>query len=435
MLHENINFINNLINKNLISKEVLDYIIKKNDNDAYAVLIELSKDSSVDRQILGNLWGDSIEIAYVDLERTIINNDVFNSIPYDFAKKHKVVALYKFADVITVAVTNPKNEILLDKIEKLTESKVSPLFTFPDCIEKLIESNYFDKEKSEGGLSSLTSKLAKRNKQENFDKNVMVGKTDSYEDYENLPSVISEKVKKQWVEGTRSILQDAEQGKPPSQEQCDNLSTSIIEEVHNKLDIVKCINQLRISDEYTYSHCVNTAVLCSVFAKEFSFNAVALKEITLGAMLHDIGKMRIPKVILHKPDKLSREEMEIVKRHPELGYKMIKQMGASESIANMAYNHHEKTNGTGYPRSLNGSQLSVYDQIMSIVDVYDALISDRPYKKAIPFHQAINILFLEGKTSFNMAFLYKFVETVYNRNSDDIQQEFKQMLVTSKLFS
>jgi len=418
-MNENTAFLESLIENKIITQVVLDYLLSKNDNDAFAVLVELSQNPSLDREKLGTLWGNSINIAHVDLDKTIINPDVLKLIPEEFARKHKVVALYKFAGVITLAVTNPKNIILLDKIEKITNTKASPLFTFPDSIEKIIDKYYKKEEKKdekeEKSLADLTKKLSKP---------VQINPVNIIKE-DDQKSVISEKVKKYWIDNTKSILRNIEEGKLPSAKVCDNLSNSIIEEVHNKIDMIQCVNQLRINDEYTYSHCVNTAVLCSVFAKEFSFKETPLKEITLGAMLHDLGKMRIPKVILYKPDKLSKDEMDIVKRHPELGYKMIKQMDVPELVAEMAYNHHEKVNGSGYPRKLTEDQLSVFDQILSIIDVYDALISDRPYKKAIPFHQAINILYLEGKTSFNNAFLYKFVEIIYYKNTDALKDEFK----------
>jgi len=418
-MNENTAFLESLIENKIITQVVLDYLLSKNDNDAFAVLVELSQNPSLNREKLGTLWGNSINVAHVDLDKTIINPDILKLIPEEFARKHKVIALYKFAGVITLAVTNPKNIILLDKIEKITNTKASPLFAFPDSIDKIIDKYYKKEEKKdakeEKSLADLTKKLSKP---------VQINPVNIIKE-DDQKSVISEKVKKYWIDNTKSILSNIEEGKLPSAKVCDNLSNSIIEEVHNKIDMIQCVNQLRINDEYTYSHCVNTAVLCSVFAKEFSFKETPLKEITLGAMLHDLGKMRIPKVILYKPDKLSKDEMDIVKRHPELGYKMIKQMDVPELVAEMAYNHHEKVNGSGYPRKLTEDQLSVFDQILSIIDVYDALISDRPYKKAIPFHQAINILYLEGKTSFNNAFLYKFVEIIYYKNTDALKDEFK----------
>jgi putative nucleotidyltransferase with HDIG domain len=425
-MNENTVFLGSLIDNKIINQGVLDYLISKNDNDAFALLIELSQNPSIDRQRLGTLWGNSINIAHADLNKTIINSDILKLIPEEFARKHKVIALYKFADVITIAVTNPKNVILLDKIEKITNTKVSPLFAFPDNIDKILDKHY---KKEDESLTRLTEKFSK-SKPAKTEDNVAVTITDTINKYDqktefDQKSVISEKVKKYWIDNTKSILCSVAEGQVPSTKVCTNLSNSIIEEVHNKIDLVQCVNQLRISDEYTYSHCVNTAVLCSVFAKEFSFGEKPLKEITLGAMLHDLGKMRIPKVILYKPDKLSKDEMDIVKRHPELGYKMIRQMDVPEIVAEMAYNHHEKINGSGYPRKLTENQLSVFDQVLAIIDVYDALISDRPYKKAIPFHQAINILYLEGKTSFNNAFLYKFVELVYYKNTESLKDEFK----------
>lgn len=434
-MQENTTFLNDLLKNKLVTQPVLDYLLSKNSNNPFDVLIELSQNPSINRNILGTLWGDSIDVAYTDLEKMIIEPEILNKIPKEIAEEHNVVALYKFGDVITIAVSNPKNAILLDKIEKITKSKVSPLFAFPDSIKQVIEKNYPKeikkdevKEKiEEQSLNNLTEKLShlKLNKKDSGNKN-------NYSEEDETKSVISEKVKKVWVDNTRSIMNDVYEGKIPSMQACNTLQNSIIEEVHNKFDLVKCVNQLRIFDEYTYSHSINVAVLSSAIAKHFGFQEKQLKEITLGAMLHDLGKMRIPKVILYKPTALTEEEMTIAKRHPELGYKMITQMNVPEIVADVALNHHERANGSGYPRRLNINQTSVYDQIVSIIDVYDALISDRPYKKAVPFHQAINILFLEGKSAFNDSLLYKFVEIVYQKNTEMLTDEFKTMFLNKK---
>jgi putative two-component system response regulator len=99
-------------------------------------------------------------------------------------------------------------------------------------------------------------------------------------------------------------------------------------------------------------------------------------------LLHDIGKMGIPDAILHKPDKLSAEEWVIMKKHPQYAYTMFSSIAYLRPALDIPYCHHEKWDGSGYPRGLKGEQIPLAARIFAVVDVYDALTSDRPYRKA-----------------------------------------------------
>ena len=141
------------------------------------------------------------------------------------------------------------------------------------------------------------------------------------------------------------------------------------------------------------------------------------RNVVLAAPLHDIGKIKIPDTILNKPGKLTPEEYEIIKKHSEYGANIIKKTiysvenkAYSDVAYNIARHHHERYDGTGYPDKLKGEQIPLEARIMSLADVYDALISDRVYKKAYPKEEAINII-LEGKgTQFDPLLTDLFVE-------------------------
>ena len=143
------------------------------------------------------------------------------------------------------------------------------------------------------------------------------------------------------------------------------------------------------------------------------------RNVVLAAPLHDIGKIKIPDVILNKPGKLTPEEYEIIKKHSNYGANIIKKTIYSvenKDYSDVAYNiakyHHERYDGTGYPEQLKGEDIPLEARIMSLADVYDALISDRVYKKAYPKEQAISII-LEGKgTQFDPVLTELFVEMV-----------------------
>ena len=142
-----------------------------------------------------------------------------------------------------------------------------------------------------------------------------------------------------------------------------------------------------------------------------------VKLIVQSAQLHDVGKIKIPDSILAKPGKLTEDEFEIIKRHPVLGRetinKIAKKVDESDLLQHasiMAYSHHERWNGTGYPLGLKGEAIPLEGRIMAIVDVYDALISDRPYKKAYVHEQAVEIIRKGKGTQFDPALVELFSE-------------------------
>ena len=117
-----------------------------------------------------------------------------------------------------------------------------------------------------------------------------------------------------------------------------------------------------------------------------------LINITRGALLHDIGKMAIPDGILLKPDKLTQEERALMQKHPEYAYDMLRRIEFLLPAIDIPYCHHEKWDGTGYPRRLKGEEIPYPARIFPVIDVYDALVSDRPYRKAMPVDQVRDMI-------------------------------------------
>ncbi len=155
-------------------------------------------------------------------------------------------------------------------------------------------------------------------------------------------SLISSTAKKCVVDASKSMVNAICGGKLPSIKECDKAAEVIIEEVATKLDNIKCISQLRIYDEYIHSHSVNVASLSAAIGKTLDLGAKQIKELTLGAFLHDIGKMKIQFKILNKPGVLTKEGYQFVKNHAIYGYEIIKNMGQPEVIAKSALEHQER---------------------------------------------------------------------------------------------
>jgi HD-GYP domain-containing protein (c-di-GMP phosphodiesterase class II) len=241
---------------------------------------------------------------------------------------------------------------------------------------------------------------------------------------DSLTCVYSNDIAAYLVDNTKKVLSQIENGEIPDKSVCEATRDVIIDEISNKIDEVESIHQLRVVDDYTFSHGVNVASICSALAFKFDFQQKEIQELTLAAFLHDIGKTRIPKEILLKPKPLVPNELEIMKQHTSFGYDIIKnQMGLSEKIALVALEHQEKYNGTGYPRGIKGKEISLFSQITSIADVYDALVSQRVYKEPMSSSDAIKIMIAEGSKSFNPFVLYKFIYLVNYKSTEGIVEE------------
>ncbi|MEW5820166.1 MAG: HD domain-containing phosphohydrolase [Cyanobacteriota bacterium] len=183
----------------------------------------------------------------------------------------------------------------------------------------------------------------------------------------------------------------------------------IVNEVLGSVDKVHHLNQLRVFDDYDYSHAVNVSVLAVMLGYKLGMTGTGLRTLALGSLLHDIGKTRIPKQILHKPGALTPKEYEIVKLHAPLGYKIIKdELGLTEDIARIALEHQEKFDGTGYPKGLSGDSIDSMAHVVSVCDVYDALVSTKVYSNPKPSQDALKIMLNYGSSWFNPSVLYKF---------------------------
>ncbi|ESP91713.1 hypothetical protein N483_16910 [Pseudoalteromonas luteoviolacea NCIMB 1944] len=157
-------------------------------------------------------------------------------------------------------------------------------------------------------------------------------------------------------------------------------ASGFIDSVFRNQDALACIARIREKDGYLLEHSLNVSILMSIFAKHLGFERTLIEELATGALLHDIGKIKIPDEILQKPDKLSENEFAIMREHAKFSHDIVKDSGLGDIASEIAGFHHERLNGTGYPYAKKGEELSQYVRMISIVDVYDALTADRVYK-------------------------------------------------------
>lgn len=171
------------------------------------------------------------------------------------------------------------------------------------------------------------------------------------------------------------------------------ISHKIIKEIMDKQIVSLEMNDIRSFDEYTYAHSVNVAVLSCVIGLAMKLSQQDLQNLVNAAILHDFGKMKVPDEILNKTDRLTGAEYEMMKKHVNFSYDIIADsLIITNEVKEAVLSHHENADGSGYPRGLVGDEISLIAKILHVADVYDALISNRPYKKGYSPWEAVEYL-------------------------------------------
>lgn len=171
------------------------------------------------------------------------------------------------------------------------------------------------------------------------------------------------------------------------------------------LDMMLCI---RSYDDITYAHSMNVALICNIIGKWLKLPEDDLMVLVTAGLLHDIGKLKIPPEIIKKPGRLTNEEFSIIRQHPGYGYDILKTKNLDPRIVYAALQHHERYNGMGYPDKLSGSEIDFFASIVAVADVYDAMTSNRSYRKGICPFEVLEQMERE-KDSYEPVVLHKFI--------------------------
>ncbi len=211
-----------------------------------------------------------------------------------------------------------------------------------------------------------------------------------------------------------SIIQqafhDAKYGNSLKLQEITGVVTEIVESISRNQNAMLLLSNIKDKDEYTFEHSMNVSVLTAGLCKALKMPKEEIIEYTFGSILHDIGKSRIPDEILQKQQSLTPSEFELMKKHVELGVELVKDK--PEITGNMiafVAEHHERENGTGYPRKLKGEQISQAGKIGAIVDVYDALTTNRVYHSANHPSEVIKDMYLQRGLLFDEELLEQFI--------------------------
>ncbi|WJQ79856.1 HD-GYP domain-containing protein [Brevibacillus brevis] len=187
----------------------------------------------------------------------------------------------------------------------------------------------------------------------------------------------------------------------------------IFQDLSSRKDILVNLSSLHVLDGYLFHHAVNVAVLSGVVGMAKGYNQQQMMELGIGALLFDIGMTQVPKELWTMPTELSAEERQRVQYHTEEGFNILRnQHNISVVSAHCALQHHERYNGTGYPRQLSEKNIHEYARIVAIADVYDALVSPRPFRKSYSPSDATEYLFATGNTYFDLDLLKLFLQHV-----------------------
>ncbi|MFO7602485.1 MAG: HD-GYP domain-containing protein [Gammaproteobacteria bacterium] len=206
-------------------------------------------------------------------------------------------------------------------------------------------------------------------------------------------------------------LEDMRLGTAIDTEQARVLVSELAEHIVRSPNAVVWLTHLKNRDEYTSIHCINVCILSISFGRCLGLEKTELNDLGLGALLHDLGKMRVPLEILNKPARLTPDEYESMKQHPIYGYEMLcTHDNVPLAALDIIKHHHERKNGQGYPDRLEQARIPLLTQIVAIVDVYDAITSDRCYHDGIAPYHALNDIYHWAQQEFDLALVEKFIK-------------------------
>ncbi len=211
----------------------------------------------------------------------------------------------------------------------------------------------------------------------------------------------------------RRVLTDLRLGRHIDVDNTRFVVTKMVDSIVRYRDASIWLTQLKNQDEYTCLHCLNVCVLTVSFCHYLGYSKTDLETIGLGALLHDVGKALTPPELLNKPDALTPEELQVLRRHPEDGYRlMVSQTNLPEVSLSVIRHHHERINGQGYPKGLDSDELHVPILATAVCDVYDAITSDRSYSRAQPADRAVQMMQQQADRTFGGELMHNFVKCI-----------------------
>lgn len=219
-------------------------------------------------------------------------------------------------------------------------------------------------------------------------------------------------IKHNVIKNMSKVIKNISSGSPLKTKKSLNVVEDLVDYLVECGDVNKSLYDIKTYDNYTFIHSLDTSIMTAFLALSCNIKGERLKELTKGAILHDVGKTKIPIKILNKAGALSQEEYEIIKKHTIYGEEILKKSKAFSEIAIKAVaEHHERVDGNGYPNGHKENEFSIYGKIVSISDVYDAITNDRCYRKKYSPSEAYEFILAGNGSKFDEKLVNYFKET------------------------
>ncbi len=212
---------------------------------------------------------------------------------------------------------------------------------------------------------------------------------------------------------THNMMENIRLGEALDTKQARETVHGCVQSVIRHPDALLWMSRIRERQEYTAEHCLNVCILAIAFGRQLGFSEQELEKIGMCGLLHDVGKMRVPQEIVDKPAALTTKEFNMMKAHTVHGRNLLMSTsGVYGGAIDVAYSHHERIDGEGYPRKLPAAGISYYSRIICLVDAYDAMTADRCYDEAKTSTQALKIIYAERGKQFDEQLALKFIQTI-----------------------
>ncbi len=226
-------------------------------------------------------------------------------------------------------------------------------------------------------------------------------------------TVTAKKLYNEALTHVRTFVDEVRRGKEIDYRTATPLVDSFIESVFRNESAAATLFKLRFFDSYSYTHSINVSILAVILGKHLGMDRDTLRDLGTAGLFHDIGKSRIPEAILNKPGKLSESEFAVMKSHTLEGYQLMRnQPGLNPEILRAVVEHHERIDGTGYPRGLKEDEIGRFSRIISVVDVYDALTSRRVYKEPMAPAKALGMMYQWRDRDYSPKAIENFIKCI-----------------------
>jgi HD-GYP domain-containing protein (c-di-GMP phosphodiesterase class II) len=227
------------------------------------------------------------------------------------------------------------------------------------------------------------------------------------------PELINEQTRVETIKLTHSAFDNFEKCRTLNLIGIRQMMKKVIEDVVDNRHILIPLTDIRAQGDYTFGHSINVCLLSVMIGAKIQLTGQELSDLAMGAILHDIGMMLVPVDVVNKTAPLSAEELTLIQEHTAAGFDILRRVGPIPMVsAHVAYQHHEKFDGSGYSRALSGEDIHLYARIVAVADLYDAITSDRPYRKAFLPHEAYEIMSASRGAKLDPQLLDIFLENV-----------------------